>query len=118
MRRYSSYDFELGRKDEISNFIDFLDQNNVFSLIVASVLASRVSEMANALVTHLLMPILERDGDQDGTKDIGMVEQLEANLMGCRFKYGIVLVSIIKMLFVAYIVYRVTNFLQSRKGVV
>lgn len=115
MRKYSSYDFDLGESGELNGFIEFLDKNNVFTLIVASVLASRVSEMSDKLVSNVLMPIIERDGDGDGESDIARIEGLETRMLGCRFRYGLVLIAMFKLLFVAYVVYKCTSFIHNRQ---
>ena len=86
-------------------FINWLKDNNVFSVAVAAVLSDRVSDIINKLLDTFITPILDRDADNDGVRDIKKFEDYTIEISGMKFKIGQLLLSIFKFLIVTYGLY-------------
>ena len=91
------------------HFMKFLKDNNVFAIAVAAVLSERISDLINASIESLIMPIINRDADEDGVKDIQRLEEHTVIIGGMTFTVGKLLTSFIKFVIVTYIVFIVSK---------
>ena len=100
---------DSGDKYDISfnfvRFIKFLKEHNILATAIAAVLSDRINELTNTFVDYLVMPIINRDGDGDGTRDIKKLEDIEFMLLGVKFRIGKVFMSIVKFIIITYIVF-------------
>jgi large-conductance mechanosensitive channel len=97
----------------LKSFISFLRENNVIAIAIASILSERVNDLTNNTLNGLIMPIINRDIDGDGTPDIKKIEDYELTLIGTKFQIGKIVMSIIKFIIVSYIVFYIANQLKK-----
>ena len=88
-------------------FYKFLKKNDILSLSIAAVFSGHINELINSLVNNLLIPIINRDGDNDGKKDIKKLENLEFKLFKIRFTIGKLLIDILKFTLVTIVIYMI-----------
>lgn len=94
-------------------FLTFLHDNNIISVAIASILSDRINEITNSFIDHLIMPIINRDADQDGEKDISVIENINVKLLGMNFKPGKFFLAIIKFTIVTYFIFLLSSILKK-----
>lgn len=90
-------------------FIKFLKDNNILAVAIAAVLSERINDVTESFVNNLLMPIINRDGDGDGERDIKKLENKSIKFKGIDMKIGKFIISMIKFIFVTYIIFLVSS---------
>ena len=68
--------------------------------IVATIVSQRITDLSNAFIDFLVIPIFNRDADGDGEADIKDIKNYQVNISGIKFKIGEFLVVIIKFLII------------------
>jgi len=86
-------------------FIGFLNNNNVATIIIASIIAERISELSRALIEYIVMPIINIDINGDNKKDIGAVEGLYISLFGIKLEIGKFIIVLLKFAIITYITF-------------
>jgi large-conductance mechanosensitive channel len=94
-------------------FIKFLKQNNVFSVAIAAILSERINEITNSFTNNIVLPIINRDGDGDGKKDISKIEDHQIKCLGITFETGKFLLALIKFIIVTYIIFIVSSIFKN-----
>ena len=51
-------------------FIKFLQKNNIFAVAIAAILSDQIHSITNGFVDSIILPIIDRDGNNDNIKDI------------------------------------------------
>ena len=93
-------------------FIKFLEKNNIAATAIAAVLSDRVNEVTNVFFDELILPIINRDANNDGVRDIKKFEEKEIVLFGAKFKLGKLILSVFKFLVVTYIIFILSKLLK------
>jgi large-conductance mechanosensitive channel len=88
-------------------FYKFLKKNDILSLSIAAVFSGHINELINSFVNNLFIPILNRDADNDGKKDIKKIENLEIKFFNVNFTIGKFLVDILKFVLVTIVIYTI-----------
>lgn len=104
-----SYDIDFN----FVRFIKFLRDNNIIAVAIASVLSDRINEVTNSFTSNIVMPIINRDGDNDGKKDITKLETKSIKFYGMNFAVGKFVVALFKFLIVTYIIFLLSNILKK-----
>ena len=94
-------------------FIKFLKENNIISTAIAAVLSDRINEMTNSFINNLIMPILNRDGDNDGEKDIQKLEDKIIYVKGIKFEIGRFVLAVIKFILITYVIFILTRIIKK-----
>ena len=95
------------------HFIEFLKKNNIITTAIVAVLADRINDLSNAFINAFVMPIINRDADGDGVRDIKNIEDKVFKISGMTFRIGEFLVSGIRFFLVCYTVYVVYRFIMK-----
>lgn len=98
-----------------NNFIDFIEDNNIFITIIATLLSSNINKMANSLVQNIVMPILDFDLNNDGKPDKKKLENIVISFKGINIRIGRFLVSLFEFCFMVYVLYIITKFFKKTK---
>lgn len=97
-------------------FLKFLEEHNIIATAIAAVLSDRINEITNSFVNYLVMPIINRDADNDGKRDIKNLEDRVFAFKGVRIQIGKFLLSIIKFIIITYIIFIISSsFKKIRK---
>lgn len=118
MSNYTPYD--ITGNDESQNnmyafvqFVDFLKENNVISIAIASVISERVSNLVNSFVDGFVLPILEQDNDGDGKADISALEEKHIHIGNVKLKVGKFAVALIKFIIITYVIFIISRLLKN-----
>ena len=95
------------------HFMRFLNDNNVFAISIAAVLSERISEIINTCIDSVVMPIINRDADDDGMRDIIKLEEQTVTVFKIKISVGKLIVAIIKFVIVTYIVFIVAKLMKN-----
>lgn len=95
------------------HFAKFLSNNNVLATAIAAVLSERISDITHAVVDNILMAVINRDGDGDGKSDINNLEDKVIVISGMRFGVGKVLISLIKFIVIAYVIFLLSRLMDK-----
>jgi len=96
-----------------ARFIKFLEENNIIAVAIAAVLSERISEVTNSFVKDIIMPILNRDGDNDGERDIKKLEDAKIKIKGIEFGIGKFIYTIVKFFIIMYIIFIIMNIIKK-----
>jgi large-conductance mechanosensitive channel len=96
-------------------FIVFLKNNNILSTAIAAVLSDRVNDLTNTIIDYAIMPIINRDADNDGISDIKNLEDKKFNVFGVNLGVGKCCVSIIKFVLITYVIFVISNIIDFKK---
>ena len=80
-----------------NEFILFLKNNSILTTIIATVMSAQINELTNSIADDIILPIIYRDGDNDGKADIKKLENYKLSLYGIKFKVGKFCVVLIKV---------------------
>ena len=86
-------------------FIQFLKDNNILATTIAILLSGTINDMTTSFVEHLVMPIINRDGNDDGVRDIKKLEDVEFSMYGSKIKAGKVILAFFKFIIITYIIF-------------
>ena len=106
---------------ELFNFIkfqQFLEKNKAFATASAIVIATQLSVLATSFVENIILPIFNRDINEDGVPDINNFENIELDIFGIKIKMGKFAVSILRFLIIIYIVFLVSVFYDYHDDIV
>lgn len=94
-------------------FIKFLKDHNIIATAIAAVLSDRINEVTNAFVNNLIMPVINRDADNDGTKDIQKLEDKVVSFKGVKLEIGRFFLAIFKFIVVTYLIFIISRALKK-----
>lgn len=99
-------------------FQQFLEKNKAFATASAIVIATQLSVLATSFVENIILPIFNRDLNEDGIPDINNFENIELDIFGIKIKMGKFAVSIIRFILIIYIVFFVSVFYDYHDDIV
>ncbi len=95
------------------HFMKFLKDHNILATAIAAVLSERINEVTNIFVENMIMPIINRDGDKDGTRDIKKLEDTEIKIFGINFKIGKVIFAFLKFIIITYVIFIIAKAIRK-----
>ena len=96
-------------------FVKFLSENNVFTIVIASILSEKLSELITSIIDNIILPVINRDGDGDGNRDIKDIEEYEIIVSCMKFKPGKVLVSLIRCIIITYLIFIIVKSIETKR---
>ena len=90
----------------MENFIEFFKNNNILTIVLASIISERVSEIVSDMVDCIILPIVNQDADNDGIHDIVKIEDKILKIYGIKLKIGKITVTLVKFIIILFIIYR------------
>lgn len=100
-------------KISVINFLNFLNDNRVFAIAIASILSEKLSEVITAIIDGVIIPVINRDLDGNGVEDVKQLEEKVFTVLGINFRVGKVFVCLIRFLIVTYIVFILAKILKK-----
>ena len=94
----------------LNDFSLFLENNNILSTIIATVMSTYITQLTTSLADDILLPIIYRDGDGDGKADIDKLEKYKLKLYGITFKIGNFLTVLIKVIVIFTVIFLVKKY--------
>ena len=114
MHNYMYNSDKIIHKSHFEDFFSFLNDNNTVAIVFASMLAERVGELSKSIVHDIILPIINRDANKDGIKDIKKIEDFYINIKGCKFAIGNLIVVLIKFFLITWVLFVVSKFIKAK----
>lgn len=99
-----------------AEFFDFLIDKNVWKTIIATLVSEYVLGLTDSLTENIILPIINKDTNNDGKKDLHYLENLKIQLFNINLGVGKLFISLIRffvMMFLIYIVNLVVKQYQA-----
>ena len=106
----------MGLGFNFMRFINFLDKNNIAATAIAAVLSYRINDFTNVFFDELILPIINRDSNDDGNKDLKKFEEYEIVIFKMKFRVGLIMLAIFKFIIVSYIIFIIFRIFNDIKG--
>jgi len=97
-------------------FSNFLKNNNIMATIIATVMSTYVTELTTSFADDIVLPIIYRDGDNDGKSDIKVIEKYTFKTNGITFRIGKFYVIFLKVFVVFIILFIIKKFLIGKNN--
>ena len=89
----------------LDNFTKIIMSNSVLFGISIAVLSTFVNELVFSLINDIILPIIDRDGNNDNDPDINKIKNLTVKTNGITFKIGAFIVSLIRFIILIFILF-------------
>ncbi len=100
----------------ILNEIDFfIEENRLYTLIIGSIFTQFIAELFSSLTNDILMPLLNRDFNNNNRGDINELKTKKVDIFGFRFNYGSFLVALFRFVIVLFILLVVNRLRYNKK---
>ena len=87
----------------LENFTKIIMSNSVLFGISIAVLSTFVNELVFSLINDIILPIIDRDGNNDNDPDINKIKNITIKTNGITFKIGAFIVSLIRFIILIFI---------------
>jgi len=108
----SDTESNIKQRFDFFGFLQFLSSHNIVATAVAALISQRVNNFSDIFVDGLIVPIINRDVDEDGVRDIYEIEKRVFIISGVKFRVGKVYVAVIKFLLVTYCIFIISRLLR------
>ena len=98
----------------VNDFFIFLKNNNILPTIIATVMSTFITQLVTSFADDIIMPIIYRDGDNDGKADIKSLENTIMKVNGVSIKIGKFAVVLIKVTLIFIILFLFKRYLLSK----
>ena len=92
------------------SFSDLFRDSEVQKTIISIIIARESNFLTNSLLNDIILPLINRDGNNDGVDDIAVLKKYKLNLFGAELRIGRFLITIIKHIIIISVVYLVYKF--------
>jgi large-conductance mechanosensitive channel len=89
----------------LENFTKLIMSNSVLFGISIAVLSTFVNELVFSLINDIILPIIDRDGNNDNDPDINKIKNITVKTNGITFKIGAFIVSLIRFIILLLILF-------------
>jgi len=87
------------------SFIYFLNNNKIIATVIATIISTYIMNISKSFTDDILLPIINRDTDGDGKKDIHKYENYTIKVSNIELRIGNFIIEILKFLLITYIMY-------------
>ncbi len=91
------------------NFFNFLEENHIIATVIATLISTYITSLSQSLSNDILLPIFNRDGDEDGVEDINKYENYVLKIFKIKFKVGHFFTEVFKFIVMTFLIYYFTN---------
>ena len=89
----------------LSEFTGIVMKNSVMFGITIAVLSSFVNQLVFSFINDIIMPIIDRDGNNDNMPDINKISNYTVKTNGITFKIGAFIVALIRFILLLFIIF-------------
>lgn len=83
---------------------EYFSKKNILIGVLITVVSTFVTELSVSFINNLILPIFDRDGDDDKDPDINHLKKYNLKFNGVTFKVGTFMISLIKFIIVFLII--------------
>lgn len=91
------------------NLLDSSSKNDLLTAIMVSLISSRINDFSEIFTENIILPLVNFDIDDDGTKDGRKLIDYQINLNGIKINLGRMIISIIQF----FVVLKIISFLKT-----
>ncbi len=96
-------------------FTELVMKNSVLFGISVAVLSTFINQFLFSFINDIILPIIDRDGDDDKEPDINKITNYTVKVHGITFKVGSFIVSIIRFVIIIIILFLIASFVIKMK---
>jgi large-conductance mechanosensitive channel len=96
-------------------FLNFLEKNQVMAIIIGYIISIRISETVSILTNDIINPLLYINTNKNGKKQMEKIEEYNIEFLGSNFKFGKLIVSILRFVITTYILFLFTGLVLNYK---
>lgn len=105
----SSYNFQ--------EFLSFLDKNQITAIIIGYIISIRIYDIINIFFDEIINPIIYIDfntkNPNTDNSHVRKLEKYEFGFLNVKMKIGKIIVSILKFIFVTYVLFLIIGVLSK-----
>jgi len=88
-----------------SEFTELIMKNTVFLGITIAVMASFVNQLVFSFINDIIMPVIDRDGNNDNQPDINKIADYQVKTGGITFRVGAFILALIRFVILIFILF-------------
>lgn len=96
-------------------FTELVMKNSVLFGISVAVLSTFINQLLFSFMNDIILPIIDRDGDDDKEPDINKITNYTVKYKGITFKVGSFIVNIIRFVIIIVILFLIAGVLIKMK---
>ena len=89
----------------IAQITDIIMKNSVMFGITIAVLSSFVNQLVFSFINDIIMPIIDRDGDNNNEPDINRIANYTIKTGGITFRIGSFIIALIRFALLIFIIF-------------
>jgi large-conductance mechanosensitive channel len=89
----------------LSEFTEIVMKNSVMFGITIAVLSTFVNQLVFSFINDIIMPVIDRDGNNDNMPDINRISNYTIKTNGITFKIGAFIVALIRFILLLFIIF-------------
>jgi large conductance mechanosensitive channel len=97
-------------KKELKNISIFIANTKVIELGIAFIISTQINTITSSFVDNIFLPLIILIIGQDNIKNL---DDLYFSINGIKFKYGNIILVLIKFILLIVIIYYIINILQK-----
>lgn len=97
-----------------SDLLDFVSENSLMSSVIGTIIALNANDMAKSLADDVIIPIFDRDLDDDGRPDVNIIKNFKVTITGVPVRMGEFLLKVLRLLIIIVIVFLVYMIFKKR----
>jgi large-conductance mechanosensitive channel len=94
---------------------DMISRNTALLGITIAVVATFVNQLVFSFINDIIMPIIDRDGNNDNEPDINRIANYIVKINGMTFKIGAFILALIRFILVLFFIFIVCLLLLKYK---
>ncbi len=95
---------------------DMITKNTALLGITIAVVATFVNQLVISFINDIIMPIIDRDGNNDNEPDINKIANYKIKVTGMTFKIGAFILALIRFILVLFFILIVCLILLKYKN--
>ena len=96
------------------DLLDFVSENSLMSSVIGTIIALNANDMAKSLADDVIIPIFDRDLDDDGRPDVNIIKNFRVTITGVPVRMGEFLLKVLRLLIIIVIVFLVYMIFKRR----
>lgn len=97
----------------VVHFISFFTNKDIITAAISAVISYGLRDVTESLINNLIMPIIDKDTDEDGKRDFKKIEETVITINKIKFSVGKLTIDILKFIILMYILFIIENVIKS-----
>jgi large-conductance mechanosensitive channel len=89
----------------LTEFTELIMKNSVLFGITIAVMSTFVNQLVLSFINDIIMPIIDRDGNNDNQPDINRIANYTITTNGITFKIGAFIVALIRFVLLLFMIF-------------